>query len=82
MVMRVWWWGIISHAVMNSAASSDLAAKAMTNLMIWAINRMAPLNSGKGSSSEKYMCAPALLRELVLLRKPESAWAQSIMFLA
>jgi hypothetical protein len=34
MVMRVWQWGIISRAVMKSAASSDLAAKAMTNLMI------------------------------------------------
>jgi hypothetical protein len=44
MGMRVWWWGIISHAVMNSAASSDSAADAMTNLMIWAIDRMALLN--------------------------------------
>ncbi len=42
--MRVWQWGIISRAVMNSAASSDSVAKAMTNLMIWAIDRMAPLH--------------------------------------
>jgi hypothetical protein len=53
MAMRVWWWGIISLAVMNSTASSDSAADAMTNLMIWAIERMAPLNHGKGSSSER-----------------------------
>ncbi len=29
---------------MKSAASSDLVAKAMTNFIIWAIDRMAPLN--------------------------------------
>jgi hypothetical protein len=51
--MRVWWWGIISHAVMNSDASSDLAAKAMTNLMIWAIERMALLNQRNGLSSDR-----------------------------
>jgi hypothetical protein len=34
MVMRVWRWGIILHAVMKSAASSDLAAEAMMNLII------------------------------------------------
>jgi hypothetical protein len=43
--------GIISRAVMNNTDSSDLVAKAMTNLMIWAIDRMAPMNQGKGSSS-------------------------------
>jgi hypothetical protein len=37
---------------MNSAASSDSAADAMTNLMIWAIDRMVLLNQGKGSSSK------------------------------
>jgi hypothetical protein len=51
MAIRVWWWGIISCAVMNSAASSDLAAKA--NLMIWAIDRLAPLNQGNESSSKR-----------------------------
>ncbi len=49
MAMRVWQWGIISCAVMNSAASSDLVAKAMTNLMIWAIDMMVPLNQGNRS---------------------------------
>jgi hypothetical protein len=53
MVMRVWQWGVISRAVMNSAASSDSAAEAMTNLMIWAMDRMAPLNQGKGLSSNR-----------------------------
>ncbi len=42
MAMRVWRWGIISHAVMISAASFDSATEAMINLMIWAIDRMAP----------------------------------------
>ncbi len=37
MAMRVCWWGIISLAVTKRAASSDLAAEAMTNLMIWAM---------------------------------------------
>jgi hypothetical protein len=49
MAIRVWWWGIISRAVMKSAASSDLAAEAMRNLIIWAIDRMAPLNCGNRS---------------------------------
>ncbi len=74
--------GIISRPVMKSAASSDLAAEAMTNLMIWAIDRMAPLNNGNGPFSERQMQASALLQELVLLWKPASAWAQSIMLLA
>jgi hypothetical protein len=43
MSIRVWWFGIISCAVMKRAASSALDADAMTNLMIWAIERMAPL---------------------------------------
>jgi hypothetical protein len=53
MAMRVWQLGIISLAVMNSAASSDSAADTMTNLMIWAIERMVLLNHGKGSSSNR-----------------------------
>ncbi len=53
MTMRVWHRGIISHAVINSAACSDSAAKAMMNLMIWAIDRMAPLNQGKGLSYDR-----------------------------
>ncbi len=73
MSMRVWGCGIISRAGMNRAASSDSAAEAMTNLMIWAIERTAPLNRGKGSFSERKICAPALLRALVSLRKPASA---------
>ncbi len=53
MAMRVLRLGIISHAVMKSAASSDLAAEAMTNLIIWAIDRMAPLNRRNGLFSER-----------------------------
>ncbi len=37
--MRVCLWGIISLVVTNRAASSDLAADAITNLMIWGIER-------------------------------------------
>jgi hypothetical protein len=55
MEMGVWWWEIISREVMNSTASSDLAAEAMTNFMIWAIDRMALLNQGNGSSSNRYV---------------------------
>ncbi len=46
MAMRVLRWGIISCAVMKSNASSDSVAKAMMKLMIWAIDKMAPLNQG------------------------------------
>ncbi len=53
MVMRVWQWEIISRAVMKSAASSDSAAEAMTNLIIWDIDRMAPLNRGNRLFSKR-----------------------------
>jgi hypothetical protein len=70
MEMRVCLWGIISLAVTKRAASSDLAANAITNLMIWVIERTAPLNCGNGSFSERKICAPAQLREVVSLRNP------------
>ncbi len=41
-----WQCGIISRAVMKRAASSDLAVDAITNLMIWAMERTAPLKCG------------------------------------
>jgi hypothetical protein len=53
MAIRVWRWGIILRAVMKSAASSDSAAEAITNLIIWAIDRMAPLNCRNGMFSER-----------------------------
>ena len=53
MLMRVCLCGIISCAVVKSAASSASAADAMTNLMIWAMERTAPLKRGKGSFSER-----------------------------
>jgi hypothetical protein len=53
MAMRVWRWGIILRAVMKIAATFDLAAEAMTNSIIWAIDRMAPLNQGNGLFSER-----------------------------
>ncbi len=53
MSMRVCLWGIILQAAIKSAASSALAAKAMTNLMIVAIVRTMPLKRGVGSSSKR-----------------------------
>ncbi len=83
MEMRVCLWRIIPLAITKRAASSDSVADAITNLMIWAIERKAPLNRRNGLFSEKKMlCAPALLRELVLLRNPASEWAQRTMSLA
>ncbi len=82
MEMRVCLWEIISLALTKRAASSDLAADAIMNLMIWAMQRIAPLNHGNGSFSEGKMCAPVQLQELVLLRNPASEWAQRTMSLA
>ncbi len=82
MEMRVCLWGIISLAVTKRAASSDLAADAITNLMIWVIERIAPLNHGNSSFFERKICALAQLWELVLLRSPASEWAQRTMSLA
>jgi hypothetical protein len=65
--MRVCLWGIISLAVTKRAASSDLAADAIMNLMIWAMETMAPLKYGNGLFSERKMCAPAQLWKLVSL---------------
>jgi hypothetical protein len=79
--MRVCLWGIISLAMTKRATSSDLAADAITNMMIWAIERMAPLKCGNGLFSERKMCAPTRLRELVSLRNPASEWAHKIMSL-
>ena len=45
--------GTMLCAVMYSAASSALAAEAMTNLMICAMERIGPLARAMGSSSER-----------------------------
>jgi hypothetical protein len=82
MEMRVYLWGIISLAVTKRAASSDSAASAITNLVIWAIERTAPLNCRNSLFSERKMCAPARMQELILLRNPASKWAQRTMSLA
>ncbi len=57
--MRVCLWGIISLAITKRAASSELVADAIPNLMIWAIERTAPLKHGNGLFSERKMCALA-----------------------
>ncbi len=82
MEMGVCLWGIISLAITKRAASLHSVADAITHLMIWAIERIAPLNCKNGLFSERKMCAPARLRELVLLRNPASKWAQRTMSLA
>ena len=53
MSMRVCLCGIISQAVVKSAASSASGADAIMNLIIWAIKSTAPLKRGKGSFSER-----------------------------
>ncbi len=51
--MRVFWWGTILRVAIKSAASSALAAKAITNLMMVVIVRTALLKHGVGSSSKR-----------------------------
>ncbi len=53
MSMRVCLCGIISRAVTKSAGSSASVVDAMTSLIIWAMERTAPLKRGKGSFSER-----------------------------
>jgi hypothetical protein len=68
MSIRVCQWRTISQAAIKSAASLALAADAMTNLILVAIVRTAPLKHGDGLSSNRKMCAAAPLRNQVLLR--------------
>jgi hypothetical protein len=68
MSMRVCSWGTLSQAAMKSAESSASAIEAMTNLIMVAIVRTAPLKHGDRSSSEREICAPALLQDQVLLK--------------
>ncbi len=53
MLMSVCLCGIIPCAVTKRAASSASAVDAMTNLMIWAMERTAPLKHGNGSFLER-----------------------------
>jgi hypothetical protein len=82
MSMRVWQWGIISHAAIKRAASLDSAADEVTDLMSWAMESTAPLKRGYGSFLERKMCAPARLQNWVSLRKPALACVHRIMSLA
>ncbi len=65
MSMRVCQWGTILRAAIKSAASSASTAEAMANLIMVAIVRTAPtpLKLGDGLSSERKICAPALLQD-------------------
>jgi hypothetical protein len=80
--MRVCLWGIISLATTKRAASSDLVADTITNLMIWVIERMAQLKRGNSLFSERKMCVPARLWDYVSLRNPASERAHMAMSLA
>jgi hypothetical protein len=80
--MRVCLRGIISLAITKRAASSYLAADAIANLMIWAMERMAPLNRSNGLFSERRMCSPEGLQMLVSLKNPALEWAHRTMSLA
>ena len=62
----------ISCAVMNIAPSSASEAEEMTNLIIFASVSTGPFHRGIVSFSERKMCAPALLRSLLLLWNPAS----------
>ncbi len=63
MSIRVSRWGAILQAAIKSAATSASVAEAMTNLIMVAILRTAPLKRGDGLSPERKMCVPALLRD-------------------
>ncbi len=80
--MRVCLWGIVSLAITKKSASSDSVVDAIPNLMIWTIERTAPLKRANGLFSERKMCALVQLRELVSLRNPALEWAHRIMSLA
>ena len=53
--------GAIDLDVMNKPESSALAAKDMTNLIIWVTVRTGPLIRKTASSSDRKMYAPARL---------------------
>ena len=74
--------GTISLAVMYIAPISASAAEDITNLIIWAIVRIAPFHLGVGSFSDKNMWAPAQLHALELLLNPAPEWAVRTMLLA
>jgi hypothetical protein len=63
MLIRVCQWGTILQAAIKSAASSASAAKAMTNFLRVAIFRTMLMKHGDGLSSERKICAPALLQD-------------------
>ena len=65
--------GIIFLAVMYSTAISASATDAITYLMICAIVNTGPLSFRFRSFSERNIWAPALLRDLDLLRNTASS---------
>ena len=68
-LMIFWWRGIICLAVMKRAASSNLDAEDMTNLIIWEILSSGLLLDGMGTSLERKMSSPDWLRAFLSLRK-------------
>ena len=74
--------GTISFAVKKSAVVSASAAEDITYFMIAAMVNTGPLHLGIGSSSDKKMCAPALLLDFVSLLNPASECAANTISLA
>ena len=58
--------------MMKRAASSDLAADDMTNMMIWEIVMSGPLLDGMRTSSERKVWDPVRLRTLLSLSQDAS----------
>ena len=73
--------GFIVFSVIYSAAISASAAVAITVLIIYAIIKTVPLSFSLGSFSERNICAPDLLLDIISLRKPASACATNIISL-
>ena len=60
--------GTMSWAHLKRAASSASPAEAYTDLITAAMERTGPLDCGVGLLLDRKICAPARLRDLVLLR--------------
>ena len=78
---KVWRRGTICLAVMKRAASYDLSAEDMADLVIWEIVRSETLLDGMETSSEINMWDPARLRALISLGKDVSEYPEMNMLL-
>ena len=79
--MIVWQRGGVCLAITNKAASYNLAAEDMTNLMIWERVSNDLLLAGMVTSSEKKMCFPARMQDLLSLQRIMSEFSVRTMLL-